>query len=149
MTSNAKAPAGPPVPATIGGSSYANLLDELDRESISWTPEPGSKVAGIVVGITTATSEYGSYPLVTLDPGPNEPLVLVHCFHAWLKRDIVGLAVREGDTLAVKFLDRNGPRDAARYKVAIRRTGAGSSYQMDETATINTDRVEQLFEEPF
>jgi hypothetical protein len=106
-------------------------------------------VVGTVVSMVTATSEYGSYPLITLDPGEPDPLVDVHCFHAWLKSDITRAALREGDTLAVKFLDRGGPRDAARYRVAVERTGTGPVYQPGVAAMGPSNQAEQLFEEPF
>lgn len=138
-----------PVPTVIGGQAFGNLLDETDREKVAWLPEPGSKVAGIVTAVTTAKSEFGDYPLVTLDPGPTEPLVDVHCFHTWLKSDVTRLGLRQGDTLAIKYLGRGSERDMAMYRVAHRSTGQGKAYQPTPETNVNTDKAERLFEEPF
>lgn len=137
-----------PVPSTIGGQLHAGLLDELDREKVAWKPEPGSKVAGIVNTVTTAKSEFGDYPLITLDPGPTEPLVDVHAFHTWLKSDITRLNLRQGDQLAIKYLGRGGDRDMAMYRVSHRATGTGKAYQPTPEVAQNTERAEQLFDEP-
>lgn len=138
-----------PVPTVIGGQQYAGLLDETDREKVAWLPEPGSKVAGIVTAVTTAKSEYGDYPLITLNPGPTEPLIDVHCFHTWLKSDVTRLNLRQGDTLAIKYLGRGGERDMAMYRVAHRATGAGQPYRPTPETNQNTERVERFLEEPF
>lgn len=138
-----------PVPTQIGGQLHAGLLDELDRDKVAWQPEPGSKVAGIVMAITTAKSEFGDYPLITLDPGPTEPLVDVHCFHTWLKSDVTRLGIRQGDQFAVKYLGRGGDRDMAMYRVSHRATGSGKAYQPTPETAQNTERAQQLFEEPF
>lgn len=137
------------VPTTIGGQQYADLLDETDREKVAWTPEPGSKIAGIVTAVTTAKSEFGDYPLITLDPEPTGPLVDVHCFHTWLKSDVTRLGLRQGDTLAIKYLGRGGERDMAMYRVAHRATGKGQAYVPSLQEHVNTERAERLFEEPF
>lgn len=145
-------PNQPPEPSSEPvqvSEEYKDLMGELERSKVAWRPEPGDAVAGKVLAIFTAESEFGAYPLITLDPGGDSPLVDVHCFHIWLKSDIARLQVREGDTLGVKFVDRNGPREAARYRTTIRRTGAGEPYDAGATAKVSTAQVEQLFEEPF
>jgi hypothetical protein len=101
----------------------------------------------------TASSEFGEYPLLTLDPGPDSPLVDVHAFHTWLKSDIVRLGVREGDIFGVKFLDRSGPRDAARYRTSLKRIGSGDPYRLGQNlAAIPAPPTQQTLpvdEEPF
>lgn len=139
----------PTSPEVIGNNTWGDVLNELDRPKVAWQPEPGAKIAGKVTSITTATSEYGSYPLVTLDPGPTEPLVDVHCFHSWLKGDIVRMEVRLGDVLGIKFLDKDGPRGAARYRVNVRHTGSGEAYKPSAEAMKPTDAVGDQYEEPF
>lgn len=140
----------PTSPAVIGYDTYGDVLNELDRDHIAWQPQEGAKVSGKVVAITTATSEYGSYPLLVLDPGPNQPLVDVHCFHTWLKSDVVRARLREGDIVGIKYLDRDGPRNAARYRLAVRHTGKGDVYSPPAEVARNTDAVDNLFEEkPF
>ena len=135
--------------ADIGYNEYGILLNELDRDKVAWQPSPGDKIAGKVASITTATSEYGSYPLVTVDPGPNEPLVDVHCFHSWLKGDIVRMEVRQGDLIGIKFLDKDGPRGAARYRVTVKHVGTGEAYKPSAEVMKPTDAVGDQYEEPF
>lgn len=141
--------ATPTSPEVIGHDAYGTLLDELDREKVAWQPQPGAKVAGKVFAITTATSEYGSYPMVTIDPGPDEPLVDVHCFHSWLKSDIVRMGVRQDDLIGIKFIDKDGPRGAARYRVSVRHTGTGAAYSPSAEVMEPTDAVGDQYEEPF
>lgn len=146
-----KANEQPPVPSptVIGGAAFGDVLDELDRPKVPWNPQPGSKIVGRIVGIVTARSEYGSYPLVTLDPGPGEPLVDVHCFHTWLKSDVIRAELRDGDILGIKYVDRDGPRNAARYRIQVKRTGRGEAYRPGIEMSDPTDKLEQAFEEPF
>ena len=140
-------------PEIVVSAEYKDLLGELDRPKVAWRPSPGMAVIGKVVAMMTATSEYADYPLLTLDPGPDSPLVDVHAFHTWLKSDIVRLGVREGDIFGVKFLDRSGPRDAARYRTSLKRTGSGDPYQLGQNlAAIPGTPAQQTLpvdEEPF
>lgn len=122
-------------PPIVISDEYKGALDDLDRAKVPWRPNPGDKVVGRVTAMMTATSEYGEYPLLTLDPGPDSPLVDVHCFHAWLKGDVSRLDVREGDIFGVKFIDTGGPRNAARYRTSLKRTGTGDPYRMGQNMT--------------
>ena len=146
MTSNLTTPE---TPAAIGYNTYGAVLNELDRERVAWTPNEGDKVVGKITSIVTATSEFGSYPLITLDPGPDEPLVDVHCFHSYLKSDVTRAELREGDILGIKYLDRGGARNAARYRISVQRTGTGDPYKPSEDISRPTDQVDHQFEEPF
>lgn len=141
------------LPPIVVSAEYKDALDDLDRSKVPWRPQPGDKVVGRVTAMATATSEYGEYPLLTLDPGPDSPLVDVHCFHAWLKGDVARLDVREGDIFGVKFIDTGGPRNAARYRTSLKRTGTGDPYRMGQNMTaVAGAAVQQTFaqdEEPF
>jgi hypothetical protein len=146
-------PTPEPAPPIVVSDQYKGLLDDLDRPKVAWRPSPGDAVIGKVVAMMTATSEYADYPLLTLDPGPDSPLVDVHAFHTWLKSDIVRLNVREGDIFGVKFLDVNGPRNAARYRTSLKRTGSGDPYQLGANlAAVPGTPVQQAMpmdDEPF
>ena len=141
--------ATPTSPDVIGYDTYGAMLNQLDREHEAWQPQPGSKIAGKVTSLVTAKSEYGAYPLLTIDPGPNEPLVEVHCFHAYLKSDIIRAEIREGDTVGIMFIDKNGARGAARYRVAVKHTGTGEAYKPSADVMKPTDAVGDQYEEPF
>lgn len=136
-------------PDAIGYDTYGYVLNNLDRERIPWQPVPGSKIAGLVTAIVTARSEYGAYPLVTIDPGENLPLYDVHCFHAYLKSDIIRAELRPGDTIGIKFIDKNGQRGAARYRVEVNHTGTGQAYTPGPEVMNATDAVGNQYEEPF
>jgi hypothetical protein len=145
-------PNPPPEPDSapiVISAEYKDMLGELDRPKQAWRPNPGDAIAGRVVAMMTAQSEYGAYPLFTLDPGPDSPLVDVHCFHQWLKSDVLRLQVHEGDTVGIKFLDRNGPRESARYRTSVRHTGQGEAYVLGANAAAVPPQQESLPEEPF
>jgi hypothetical protein len=104
-------------------AEYKDLLGQLDREVKVWLPEPGDQIIGQVVGVTTAESDYGEYPLVELDT-PDGAMVQVHCFHAILKSEIERRAPADGDRLAIRYLGRDVPKKGqsegmARYRVVV------------------------------
>jgi hypothetical protein len=149
MPAKPNLPPEPDSAPVVISEEYKDLLGELDRPKQAWRPSPGDAIAGRVVAMMTAQSEYGAYPLFTLDPGPDGPLVDVHCFHQWLKSDVLRLEVHEGDLMGIKFLDRNGPRESARYRTSVRHTGTGKAYALDRPASFSLPLQESLLEEPF
>lgn len=122
-------------------NEVVDLLGQLDRDQVSWNPNVGDEVVGKVLSITPADSAYGRYPLLMLDV-PNGPICLVHAFHAILRNEIDKLGVVENDTIAIRYLGRDGSKEMARYRVALRRGPGGKGY--DPTATAVT-----VAEEPF
>lgn len=103
------------------------LLEQLDKPIKAWRPKTGTKVGsveersslvGIVKQLSNATSDYGTYPLITLEVGAPY-YVSIHAFHTVLANEIERLGLMEGDKLAVSYLGRTPEkRTMARYRVA-------------------------------
>ena len=77
-----------PVSEVDFDDAFASLLNFVNRDVKGWRPKPGDRVFGVVADIGEGQSEFGSYPLLTIDSPQSEYLVGVHCFHAGLKRDV-------------------------------------------------------------
>lgn len=106
---------------------FKGLLDQVGRDVVGWKPAPGDTVIGTLVDISEAESEYGSYPLLTVEV-PGARLVGVHCFHTVLRREIERKLARNllhvGDQIAVQYRGegvatsgRNAPN---MYRVAVK-----------------------------
>lgn len=104
------------------------LFEQLDRDVTSWRPEPGDRLVGKILSAVDTTSDYGTYPLIELDPGYG-PIVQVHCFHTVLRNEVIRLHIREGDTLALEYRGRKGKNDTAYYRVVVRRGAGGKVYK--------------------
>lgn len=74
-------------PDEIYDATLEDLLNQVDKEIKGWMPNDGDKIAGKVVDITDGSSEYGEYPLITVET-PSGKLVGVHCFHQVLKNEV-------------------------------------------------------------
>ena len=68
-------------------ATLEELLAQVDQDVKGWLPKDGDKIAGTVVDVTDGTSDYGTYPLLTIQT-PSGKLVGVHCFHQVLRNDI-------------------------------------------------------------
>lgn len=68
-----------------------------------WRPEPGDRLRGTVVDITTGGegSEYGRYPIVVLSTKDGD--VAVHAFHFTLKNRLREMRPKIGHTLDIVF----------------------------------------------
>lgn len=116
----AKASGFPGEEGYVEGDDYPSAIGESERVSgtyvsdpdlaamlakpaaIPWVPNPGDAVAGTVVDIQTAESEYGEYPLIELDTGSKN--LSIHAYHSTLQREIERRNVKTGDKLAIAFL---------------------------------------------
>lgn len=82
------------------------LLEAVERPLVGWLPKSGDVLIGKVLDITDGTSEYGDYPLLTVET-PSKNLVGVHCFHLVLKNDIQRRIdkgrLKIGDRIAIKY----------------------------------------------
>lgn len=107
-----------------------DLLDIVEKDVEGWRPEPGDKLAGIVTDITEGSSEYGDYPLITVQK-KDGTLVGVHCFHQVVRneinRKIDSGRLRIGDLIAFSYKGegeaRNGKNAPNMYRVAVKPVG--------------------------
>jgi hypothetical protein len=65
---------------------------------------PGSSVAGVVIEIEEATSDFGVFPVVTLDDGKR--LVRVAAARSNVRKFILEHDVPRGDVLGIEYLAR-------------------------------------------
>lgn len=106
---------------------YDDLLSQVDKTIDGWRPEPGQKLAGKVADLGMGTSEYGEYPLVTVETSSGK-LIGVHCFHQVLRneidRKIAQGRLQIGDEIAFKYFGegeaKGGNNAPNMYRVAVR-----------------------------
>ncbi len=103
-----------------------NIDDRLDHSPEPWKPEPGDKIVGKVVSVTTLESKFGgSYPLVELVTDDDVEFAF-HAFHTVAKSELARLKPKPGDTLGVKYLGRDDKVDYERYRILIERAEPSS-----------------------
>lgn len=113
-----------PEPAQDHPYRRMSMEELLDAEAADgWRPEPGSRVGGTVVAISTGgiRSQYGSYPLLTLRQ-TNGEFIKVHAFHDVLRNALRSKMVGEGDDVLIRY---EGPKQGddftyENYTVVVR-----------------------------
>jgi hypothetical protein len=91
---------------TAMDSTERTLEDRLDSTAEAWRPEPGDKVVGVVADVDSRTTEFGTYPIVTLRTDADEEIA-VHAFHTVLKREFAKRPPRLGEGLGIKYLGKS------------------------------------------
>lgn len=120
-------PGAAPVEEEMYDATLEELLGQVDQDVKGWLPNDGDKIAGTVVDITTGSSEYGEYPLVTIQT-PSGKLVGLHCFHQVLRNDIERKIEKgkllEGYSIAVAYKGEGAAKEGRNaphmYRVATR-----------------------------
>jgi hypothetical protein len=73
----------------------------------AWMPKAGDEVTGTLVHVTGRTSEYGTYPVVYLEPvdkdGVIGEMIAIHAFHTTLNEGFKELAPARGSTVWVAY----------------------------------------------
>lgn len=96
-----------------------SILNRLDAPTPSaWRPEPGDSLIGRVVEIDSRTTEYGAYPMVTvqIDDGTE---VCFHAFHSVAKSELARRRPGVGDKIGVKFLGKPAGKSYENYKIVV------------------------------
>lgn len=110
-----------------------NISDLLDRDPENWDPNPGDKLVGTLVEITTRDNGHGPYPLVEIETADGR---LVH-FHAWHTVAASELAQKNpapGDRVGVKYLGVPAGKSYESYRVMIERQTPAPVTAGDELA---------------
>jgi hypothetical protein len=117
-----------------------SVLDDLDKQyAPAWKPEPGDKVAGIVVDQSEWDAGFGRYPILTLRTEEGE--IAIHAFHEVLQSELARIAPKEGDLLGVKYVGKDPDKGYHRYRV--RRSGEGGGVEWSKYAdALDDDRTE-------
>lgn len=91
-----------PTPRT---KSKALSPEEAAGAANGWTPEPGDNITGTVMAIEEIESDYGSYPMLTLDTGEgSDPrYVNLHAFHQVLLTGLKRIKPGPGAQISVTY----------------------------------------------
>jgi hypothetical protein len=92
------------------------LEERLEANAEAWRPEAGAMVIGTVVDVDSRTTEFGTYPIVTLRTEAGDE-VAVHGFHTVLKNEFSKRPPRPGERLGVKYLGKS-PKGYESYRLA-------------------------------
>jgi hypothetical protein len=95
-----------------------SISDRVDRFPEPWKPAPGDKLVGTVAGLDERTTEYGTYPIVTIQTDTGQELDF-HAFHTVAKNELARQRPVVGDEIAVKYFGRDDERGYERYRVVI------------------------------
>jgi hypothetical protein len=106
---------------------YEDLLNQVEQLVKGWQPEPGDKLVGKVVDIDTARSEWGEYPLITVETSSGTHIG-VHCFHQVVRNNVERKMAQGiltiGADIAFKYFGegeaKGGNNAPNMYRVAVR-----------------------------
>lgn len=96
-----------------------NIDDFLEQEPETWKPKVGDTVKGTIVRVSQRTSEFGPYPLLSINTGNG--IVEVHCFHSVLKNEVKEQRAQVGDRIGIKHLGKTKGKDYHGYRVIVDR----------------------------
>ena len=113
---------------TVTPESRRSLAERLDTTAEAWKPEPGDKIVGEVIDVDSRTTEFGTYPIVTLRTDEWEELA-IHGFHTVLKREFSKARPEVGDRIGVKYLGKH-ERGYESYRV-VRERAHGAALDWD------------------
>jgi len=101
-----------------------NLGDALDRDfAPAWRPQPGDKLVGVVIDLSSRTGNFGPYAIITIrDDDGNE--WAAHAFHEVLLNELARIARKVGDRIGIKYAGKHPERGYHRYRV--QRDGDGA-----------------------
>lgn len=105
----------------------AGTLDE----STGWRPSPGDTLAGPIVAITKAWSDWTNsfYPLVTIHDETQDKDIDVHCFHHTLQSRLMETRPKVGDKLEIAYLGKQRTKDGKRTVAVYRLNVPGADGQ--------------------
>jgi hypothetical protein len=124
----------------VSNANHSHPADDpLDQEfAPGWTEQPGDKVKGVIVEISSRDAGFGPYPIYTLElldgylartkDGFTETAVAVHASRDVLRRKLSTAGI--GDKIGIKYL--GPPNDGARshrYRV-LKFAGDGSHVEL-------------------
>jgi hypothetical protein len=102
-----------------------NLAAALDRDfAPAWRPEPGDKLIGRVVELGERTTEYGTYPIVTVQTDEGERFA-AHAIHTVLASQLAGKRPKVGERIGIVYRGKvkGDEREYHSYRVEVERDG--------------------------
>jgi hypothetical protein len=119
-------------------------FNEKDFEfAPSWRPIPGDILEGTVTERSTRATEYGEYPILTLetesgrtkDDGIVAGEISVHAIHTALKNQVEDLDPKKGDYVGILFqgkIAREDAEDFFGYRLKVTRNGGSAGPDLAE-----------------
>lgn len=93
------------------------ITDLLEQNPETWAPKVGDVVEGTIVDLTDRTSDFGTYPIVTIDTG--DGLVVFHAFHTVPRNKLKEQRAQTGDKIGVKYLGKPKGKEYENYRIII------------------------------
>lgn len=87
-------------------STNRSLDDRLDSTAEAWKPKAGEKLIGAVVDVDSRTTEYGTYPIVTLRTDTGDELAF-HAYHTVAKNEFAKRQPRLGERIGIKYIGKS------------------------------------------
>lgn len=99
-----------------------------------WKPEVGAVIKGVVEDLDLAYSEYGNYPVITIQTDAGS--VAVHAFHQTLRGKLEELQPVKGDVIGIKYYGEVKPEGAKRsyHKYRVKSDTANKGGFWDKVA---------------
>jgi hypothetical protein len=94
------------------------IADRVESFPEPWKPKVGDKLVGHISELDERTSEFGTYPIVTVLTSDGDERAF-HAFHTVAKNELSRQRPRVGDTLAVKYFGRDAEAGYERYRVLV------------------------------
>lgn len=95
-----------------------DIGDRVDSFPEPWKPKTGDKLVGEITELDERTSEYGTYPIVSVATDAGDELAF-HGFHTVAKNEIARQRPRVGDRIAIKYFGKDEERGYERYRVLV------------------------------
>lgn len=118
----------------------SSMSEKLNRQSEGWKPSVGDEIIGTVADVSERETEFGVYPLVTIEATDGR-LVDVHCFHTVLKKELGRIKPKAGDEIGIKYLGKPEGRSYESYKVVLERTGPAPAIDWDRHHQAASDEI--------
>lgn len=101
--------------------------------------EPGQRAKGPIIGIASRTSDYGTYPVVTIEVN-GQPTTL-HAFHQIVQERLKELKPQKGDILFVEYAGEREKLNPTEDEIKRGRT-TYHMYNLDTDASLLAAEVE-------
>lgn len=100
--------------------TFEDIHELLDRETLTWDPEPGDAIVGILRATSRRTSAHTeNYPVLTIEPEDGSTWVDVHAWHHVLWDEYRTQAPLIGDAIGIRFLGKAEGKSYMAFKVVI------------------------------
>jgi hypothetical protein len=108
----------------------------------AWLPKTGQVLEGNIANIDTGASQYGAYPIVTVENAQGEKFA-VHCFHTAIRGQLARVRPKVGDPIGIKYMGKkqsttNSDRTYDVYRVISQGAG-GYDWSQEADARVPDD----------